>query len=113
MGVSANVAKVLYQNISAGRENKTAIFSAETTWTYGELARLASRVGNGLKHLGVERENRVALLLVDGAELVASFYGAMAIGAVYRTFNTSLPPRPTNFLNQPARWRLSARRSPI
>jgi len=82
MGVSANVAKVLYQNISAGRENKTAIFSAETTWTYGELARLASRVGNGLKHLGVERENRVALLLVDGAELVASFYGAMAIGAV-------------------------------
>jgi benzoate-CoA ligase family protein len=98
MGASANVAKVLYENISAGRENKTAIFSAETTWTYGELVRLASRVGNGLKHLGVERENRVALLLVDGPELVASFYGAMAIGAVPVPLNTSLPPAEYEFL---------------
>jgi len=79
MGSSANIANVLYQNIAAGRENKTAVFSADMTLTFGELVRLASRVGNALKNLDVERENRVALLLVDGPELVASFYGAMAI----------------------------------
>jgi len=90
MDASANVANVLYQNIVAGRENKTAIFSAEAKWTFGQLVHLTSRVGNALKDLGVERENRVALLLVDGPELVASFYGTMAIGAVPVPINTSL-----------------------
>ena len=54
MEASANVANVLYQNIAAGRENRTAIFSAEAAWTFGELVRLASRVGNALRKLGVE-----------------------------------------------------------
>ncbi len=107
MGESANVANVLYQNIAAGRENKIAIFSSETTWTFGELVRLASRVGNALKNLGVERENRVALLLVDGPELVASFYGAMAIGAVPVPLNTSLPPADYEFLLNHSRARVA------
>jgi benzoate-CoA ligase len=98
MGSSANIASVLYQSIAAGRENKTAVFSADMTLTFGELVHLASRVGNALKNLDVERENRVALLLVDGPELVASFYGAMAIGAVPVPLNTSLTPADYEFL---------------
>jgi acyl-CoA synthetase (AMP-forming)/AMP-acid ligase II len=80
------------------------------------LAHLASRVGNGLKHLGVERENRVALLLVDGPKLVASFYGAMAIGAVPVPLNTSFPPADYEFLLNHSRARdacLSDRTDPI
>ena len=107
MGASANVANVLYENIAAGRENKTAIFSAETTWTFGELVRLASRVGNALQSLGVEREHRVALLLVDGPEFVASFYGAMAIGAVPVPLNTSLTPADYEFLLNHSRARVA------
>jgi benzoate-CoA ligase family protein len=98
MKASANVANVLYRNIGAGRENKTAVFSTETTLTFGEIVRLASCAGNALKSLGVERENRVALLLGDGPEFVASFYGAMAIGAVPVPFNTSLTPADYEFL---------------
>ena len=63
--------------------------------------------GNGLKHLGVERENRVALLLVDGAELVASFYGAMAIGAVPVPLNTSLATADYEFLLNHSRARVA------
>jgi benzoate-CoA ligase family protein len=105
MEASANVANVLYQNIAAGRENRTAIFSAEAAWTFGELVRLASRVGNALRKLGVERENRVALLLVDGPEFVASFYGAIAIGAVPVPLNTSLTPADYEFLLNHSRAR--------
>jgi 4-hydroxybenzoate-CoA ligase len=107
MGVSANAANVLYQNIAAGRENKTAILSAETTRTFGELVRLANCVGNALKNLGVERENRVGLLLVDSPELVASFYGAMAIGAVPVPLNTSLTPADYEFLLNHSRARVA------
>jgi len=107
MGTSANVANVLYQNIAAGRENKTAIFSAETTWTFQEVVRLANCVGNALKNLGVERENRVALLLVDGPELVAAFYGAMAIGAVPVPLNTALAPADYEFLFNHSRARVA------
>jgi benzoate-CoA ligase family protein len=107
MGSSANIANVLYQNIAAGRENRTAIFSAEATWTFGELVRLASRVGNALRKLGVERENRVALLLVDGPEFVASFYGAIAIGAVPVPLNTSLTPADYEFLLNHSRARVA------
>jgi benzoate-CoA ligase family protein len=107
MEASANVANVLYQNIAAGRENRTAIFSAEAAWTFGELVRLASRVGNALRKLGVERENRVALLLVDGPEFVASFYGAIAIGAVPVPLNTSLTPADYEFLLNHSRARVA------
>jgi benzoate-CoA ligase family protein len=107
MEASVNVANVLYQNIASGRENRTAIFSAEATWTFGELVRLASRVGNALRKLGVERENRVALLLVDGPEFVASFYGAIAIGAVPVPLNTSLTPADYEFLLNHSRARVA------
>jgi benzoate-CoA ligase family protein len=107
MGGLANAANVLYQNIAAGRENKTAIFSAEAESTFGEVAQLASRVGNALRDLGVERENRVALLLVDGLEFVASFYGAMAIGAVPAPLNTSLLPIDYEYLFNHSRARVA------
>jgi benzoate-CoA ligase family protein len=107
MEASANVANVLYQNIAAGRENKTVIFSAETAFTFGELVRFANRAGNALKSLGVERENRVVLLLGDGLEFVASFYGAMAIGAVPVPLNTSLTPADYEFLLNHSRARVA------
>jgi acyl-coenzyme A synthetase/AMP-(fatty) acid ligase len=80
-----NSANVLYQHIEAGRGEQAGTFLGKpgnVSWTYSELVNVASRAGNALKQLGVERENRVALILLDGAEFVASFYGAMAIGAV-------------------------------
>jgi benzoate-CoA ligase family protein len=88
--ISANVANVLFENIAAGRQKKTAVITGDSSWTYEQLVRLTCQVGNGLKQLGIERENRIALLLVDSPELVASFYGATAIGAIPVPLNTSL-----------------------
>jgi benzoate-CoA ligase family protein len=103
MTISANIANVLFQNIIAGRQSRPAIITCDSVWTYQQLVRLTSQVGNGLRQLGVERESRVALLLHDGPELVASFYGAAAIGAIPVPLNTSLLTSDYEFLLQHSR----------
>ena len=45
-----------------------------------------------LVQVGVEQEQRVALLLPDGPEFVAAFLGAMKIGAVPVPLNTAARP---------------------
>ena len=54
-------------------------------------------MGNVLKSLGVEIENRVALLLLDCPEFVYSFFGAMKIGAVPIPLNTFMTPKDYEF----------------
>src|SRR5256712_4529214 len=56
--------------------------------TYGEIFESVNRVGNALLDLGVQMEDRVLLILLDGPEFVASFFGAMKLGAVPVPVNT-------------------------
>lgn len=88
---SHNIAEVLYRNRADGRGNRVALCCGDARLTYGELAGLAERAGLFLGSLGVERENRVALLLYDSPEFVAAFYGAAAVGAIPVPLNTTLP----------------------
>jgi len=81
------------RNIAEGRSEKVAYFHDDRTITYGHLHRLTNRVGNALLGLGVDMEDRVLLLLLDGPEFVASFFGAIKIGAVPIPVNTLLRAR--------------------
>ncbi len=96
MGRLSNIAEILFGN--AGRGEALAIRSGETALKYGELIALAGRAGNGLKALGLERENRVALLLFDSPEFIASFFGAAAIGAAPVPLSTSIGPGDCEYL---------------
>ena len=51
-----------------------------------------------LRALGLEVEQRVALLLLDCPEFVYSFFGAMKIGAVAMPMNTLLRPADYSYL---------------
>jgi len=82
----------LDENISKGRGDRIAIYCRNEKFTYYDLFTLTNRVGNVLKELGVELENRVYLTLGDSPELVASFYGVMKIGAVPSLAYTYLSP---------------------
>jgi benzoate-CoA ligase family protein len=104
--IAGNVANLLFNNLSAGRQDRTAIVTNDSLWSYQRIAELTCQVGNALGHLGVERENRVALLLVDGPELVASFFGAAAIGAIPVPLNTSLLASDLHFLLNHSRAKL-------
>lgn len=82
----------LDSNLQAGRGTRPAIYYQGQTYTYNQIAELANRVGNGLRDLGVEMEQRVALLLLDSPPWAAAFFGGMKIGAVPVALNTSLRP---------------------
>ena len=80
-------------NLEAGRGSKTAILYGDQALTYNDVAAMTNRTGNALIKLGVQMEQRVMLLLLDSPEFVASFFGAIRMGAV---------PIPTNTLLRPA-----------
>ena len=81
----------LYHNVEKGRENKTCLYFEDETFTYGDTARMSNRVGNALRELGVEIEDRVLIVLPDCPEFVWTWFGAARIGAVITMVNPLLP----------------------
>lgn len=86
------------RNVVEGRGEKTAIECGEQRITYRELLENTNRVGNALRRLGVQREERVDILLPDSPEFLYCFYGAIKIGAVAVPLNTLLKPADYEFL---------------
>jgi benzoate-CoA ligase family protein len=81
----------LYHNLEAGRENKICLYFEDQTYTYGETARMSNRVGNVLRELGADIEDRVLIVLPDCPEFVWTWFGAARIGAVITMVNPLLP----------------------
>src|SRR5690349_18804951 len=75
-------AALLDRHLAEGRGSRIALLGPGGTYTYEELARLTNQTGNALRELGVEQEHRVLVLLRDSPEFVASYLGAMKIGAI-------------------------------
>jgi benzoate-CoA ligase family protein len=94
-------ADLLDGNLEAGRGDRVAVRTTDgVAQTYAEVAAAANQAGNALRDLGVEMENRVLLALLDGPEFVASFFGAIKLGAVPIPVNTNLKPHDyAHFLN--------------
>lgn len=77
------------RHIGEGRGAKVAIECGDERVTFQQLLERVNRIGSGLRdHLGVRREERVALLLLDTPEFTSSFFGAIKIGAVPVPINT-------------------------
>ena len=83
----------LDRNLELGRGENTAIYYKNKTYSYSQLIYLSNKVGNLLKKLGVEVENRVLLAVNDSPEFVASWYGILKIGAIATDVYTFLTPK--------------------
>ncbi len=81
----------LYHNLGEGRENKVCLYFEDQTFTYGETARRSNRIGNALRELGLEIEDRVLIVLPDCPEFVWTWFGSARIGAVITMVNPLLP----------------------
>jgi benzoate-CoA ligase family protein len=81
----------LYHNLEEGRGDKICLYFEDKTWTYSQTADMSSRVGNALRFLKVEPEDRVLIVLPDCPEFVWSWFGAARIGAVITMVNPLLP----------------------
>src|SRR5271157_4516500 len=75
---------------NAGRPGKTAFIDDAGAVTYGELDERARRFAAALKERGFKREERVLILMQDGADWPVAFLGAMLAGAVPVAVNTLL-----------------------
>jgi acyl-coenzyme A synthetase/AMP-(fatty) acid ligase len=101
-----NASVLVDRNLEAGRADKVAIFCGDDEVTYGELARRTSRSGHALRALGVDREDRVLLMLNDTPAFPTVFFAVMRIGAVPIPVNTLLQPADYRFFVQNSRARV-------
>jgi benzoate-CoA ligase family protein len=77
-----NASTLLDANLDAGRAEQPALLTADGVVSYGELAGLTAAVASYLTMLGIEREQRILMILDDSPAFPAVFLGAMRIGAV-------------------------------
>ncbi len=94
------------RNVLEGRGEKTAIECGDERVSYRELLERTNRAGNSLRQLGVRPEERVMLLLLDTAEFLYSFFGAIKIGAVAVPVNTFLKSHEYEYLLNDTRARV-------
>jgi len=70
------------RHVVEGRGDRPAILTPDRTIRYADLADGVARAARLLERLGVQREQRVALLLPDSPEFAYAFFGAMKAGMV-------------------------------
>jgi len=86
-------AALLDRNIELGRGDKVAIYFGEQKLTYKDIQNMSNKFGNALRELGIGIENRIAILLPDCPQWIASFFGTIKIGAVPVLLNTMMRPK--------------------
>ncbi len=86
------------RHMAEGRANKVVLECGDERVTYAQLFERVNRLGNGLKRLGVRREERVAMLLLDAPEFAYCFFGAIKMGAVPVPMNTLLKPHEYEYI---------------
>src|SRR5487761_2277580 len=91
------------RHVAEGRADKTAFVDPSRNLTYGELRDQAARVGPMLARLGVEQENRIALVMLDTVEFPVLFWGAVRAGIVPVLLNTRLTVDQYHYLLEDSR----------
>jgi acetyl-CoA synthetase len=87
-----NASRVLFDNLSKGHGDLTALTGPAGTRSYRELCIDASRWGNGFVSLGLKRGDRILMFLDDTPAYPAAFFGAVRAGFVPLLINTLTPP---------------------
>ena len=93
------------RHVAQGRGGRTAIIDDDGAMTYAELAARVAKAAGALAALAVQPEQRVALCMLDGVDLVAAFLGAIRLGAVPVPLNTLLTPDDYRYLVADSRAR--------
>ncbi|HLO50050.1 MAG TPA: long-chain fatty acid--CoA ligase [Kamptonema sp.] len=81
------------QNVERGRRffpKKTALIFEGKSFSYEQLDRLVNSAANGLRNLGIEKGDRVAIYLPNIPEFIFAYLGILKIGAVAVSINVML-----------------------
>ena len=99
-------ADILDRNLKAGRAGKPAFIDPRGTWTYGQLADRVARFAAALRTLGVQREERILIALLDTIDWPTAFLGALKAGVVAVPVNTLMTEDDYRFMLADSRARM-------
>ncbi len=99
-------ADILARNLEAGRADKPVFIDPRGSLTYGQLAERVDRFGHLLRSLGIRREERILLALLDTIDWPTAFLGAIKAGVVPVPVNTLMTEDDYRFMLADSRARL-------
>src|SRR5437016_1583807 len=86
------------RHLREGRGDRLAVADPWRSLTYAELAAASARFAAGLRAAGIERERRIALVMLDTVDFPVAFWGAIRAGVVPVPINTLLPADITSYI---------------
>jgi 4-hydroxybenzoate-CoA ligase len=90
-------------NVARGRGNKVAFIDPKRQLTYALLKERTDRFANALPRLGIGRERRIVLIMLDTVDLPPVFWGAIKAGIIPIPINTLMTPEQWRFVIQDSR----------
>src|ERR1700693_415963 len=90
-------------HLREGRGERRAFADPWRSLTYAELAAASARFAAGLRAAGIERERRIALVMLDSVDFPVAFWGALRAGIVPVPINTLLPADITGYILEDSR----------
>jgi benzoate-CoA ligase len=106
-------ADLIERNLAAGHGAKTAFIDDRGDCSYAALGERVSRFANGMRRLGVHREQRILLCLQDTIDFPTAFLGAIKAGIVPVVVNTQLSPEEFAFMLADSRARVVVVSAPV
>jgi 4-hydroxybenzoate-CoA ligase len=100
------VTLLLDRNVDDGRGEKIAFSDPQRTLTYSKLQTETCRLANFLSRMGIRREERVGMIMLDTIDFPVVFLGALRAGAVPVPLNTLLLPDQYAYMLTDSRARL-------
>ena len=94
------------RNIAEKRGAKIAFIDSTRRLTYGELADGVARVGPMLAKLGLSREDRVAMMVLDTVDFPLLFWGAIRAGIIPVPLNTLLTAEQYRYILEDSRAKI-------
>jgi len=91
------------RHLREGRGDRIAFTDPWRSLTYAELDAASARFAEGLKQAGIERERRIALVMLDTIDFPIAFWGALRAGVIPVPINTLLPADITGYILQDSR----------
>ena len=91
------------RNLTEGHATSIAFIDPTRQLTYSDLQVACNRFANVLPRLGIARERRIALIMLDTVDLPVVFWGAIKAGVVPVPLNTLLPNETWAYMIEDAR----------
>lgn len=91
------------RNVAEGRGGKTAFIDPSRSLTYAALQDGCDRFANTLPRLGIGRERRISMIMLDTVDFPVVFFGAIKAGVVPVPLNTLLPTDALEYMIEDSR----------